>query len=213
MPVTAYVLHKFGVREGDGMRNAAEALGVMLLFVGILYLATITITGHSGFVRGDQDVAILGIALAVIDGICFTWILVYSQRLSKVGVEAGAVLGLRLPLYVFVAGGFAALGVDDKGPLDLSDIVLFSVIGFLLTIPPLYALQIAVSMVSTLTISALTALGPFVIFGLQMFEGRVAYSPATFVGLSIYFFGATLAAIGAVRATLSKTRQPAASDM
>jgi len=53
-----------------------------------------------------------------------------------------------------------------------------------------------------MTIGALTALGPFVIFGLQMIEGRVAYSLATLIGLVVYFAGAMLAALGAVKATV-----------
>lgn len=50
----------------------------------------------------------------------------------------------------------------------------------------------------------LTAIGPFVIFGLQMVEGRVDYSTPTLVGLFIYFAGALLAALGAVRATVER---------
>ena len=55
-------------------------------------------------------------------------------------------------------------------------------------------------MISTLTVSALTALDPFVIFALQALEGRVDYSTATLLGLSIYLVGALLSAGGAVRA-------------
>ena len=77
-------------------------------------------------------------------------------------------------------------------------------IGLLLTVPPLYTLQKAISMISTLTVSALTALGPFVIFALQMIEGRVDYAPATLVGLAIYFAGALLSAMGAVSASVAK---------
>ena len=54
-------------------------------------------------------------------------------------------------------------------------------------------------MISTLTVSALTALGPFVIFALQMIEGRVDYSTATLIGLAVYCAGSLLSATGAVR--------------
>ena len=81
-----------------------------------------------------------------------------------------------------------------------SEIAFFVLIGLLLTVPPLYTLQKAIAMISTLTVSALTALGPFAIFALQMIEGRVAYSTATLAGLAIYFAGSLLSAAGAVRA-------------
>lgn len=204
MPITTWLLHKFGVGEGEGMRNRMEATGNILLFAGIIYLAYVTVAGHSGFVRGDQGVAIWGVLLAIADGVFFTWVLVFSQRLDRAGVGAGAVLGLRLPLYVMVAGVLAYNEVDYKAPLEASEVALFVLIGLLLTIPPLYTLQKAISMVSTLTISALTALGPFIIFALQLIEGRVEYSWATLGGLAIYCAGSLLSALGAVRATAKR---------
>ncbi|MEM7225625.1 MAG: hypothetical protein AAF495_21785 [Pseudomonadota bacterium] len=200
MPITTYVLYRCGLREGEPMRNTMEGLGNALLFCGIVFLAVITVLGQSGFVRGGWEVGVAGVLLAIMDGVFFTFVLVFSQRLDRVGVGAGAVLGLRLPLYIAVAGTFVLFEVDNKAPLGASEIALYVLIGLLLLIPPLYTLQKAISMISTLTISALTALGPFVIFGLQMFEGRVDYAPATLVGLSIYFAGALLAASGAVKA-------------
>jgi drug/metabolite transporter (DMT)-like permease len=204
MPITTWFLYKLGV-AGENMRNRMESVGTVMLFFGIVYLAYVTISGQSGFVRGDQDVALAGVLLAVADGVFFTMVLVYSQRLSKNGVGAGAVLGLRLPLYVVIAGGCVVSDIDFKQSLETSDIALFVLLGLLLTIPPLYSLQKAISMISTLTISALTALGPFLIFALQLLEGRVDYSSATLTGLGIYFTGSLFAAVGAVKAATANT--------
>ena len=202
MPVTAYLAYRFGVREGEPMRNWMEGLGNLFLLGGIVYLAVVTIAGWSGFVRGDASVAAAGVALAITDGALFTWVLIYCQRLDRAGVGPGAVFGLRFPLYVALAGGFALAGADHKAAIPNLDIAVMVLIGLALTIPHLYALQRAVAVISTMTISALTALGPFVIFGLQMIEGRVEYSVATLLGLAGYFAGALLAAFGAVRATV-----------
>jgi len=202
MPITAYLAYRFGVREGEPMRNRTEAVGNLLLFGGVVYLAVVTVAGWSGFVRGDTDVAIAGVLLAVTDGALFTWVLIYCQRLDRAGVGPSAVFGLRFPLYVVVAGSFAVLGFDQKAAIPHLDIATIVVVGLALTIPPLYALQRAVANVSTLTISALTALGPFVIFSLQVVESRVEFSQATLAGLLLYFVGALLSAIGAVRASV-----------
>ena len=209
MPVTAYVLYRFGLREGEPMRNKMEAIGNSFVFISIIFLAFVTVAGYTGFVRGDWLVGLTGVLLAVVDGVFFTLILVYSQRLSKAGVGPGAVLGLRLPLYLIVTGGLVLAETGQSSALSMSDILLYVSIGFLLTVPPLYLLQKAVAMISTLTMSALTALGPFVIFGLQLVEGRVEYRDMTLIGLSVYFAGALLAAIGAVRgATRSGKFEP-----
>lgn len=202
MPLTAYLAYRFGVPEGEPMRNRTEALGDLILLAGIFYLVAVTVSGHSGFVRGGSLVAIAGVFFAFADGALFTWMLIYCQRLDRVGVGPGAVFGLRFPLYVLVAGGLAVAGVDYKESLPSSEVAMIVVIGLALVIPPLFALQKAVATVSTMTIGALTALGPFVIFGLQAIEGRVDYSEATLIGLTIYFTGALLTALGAVRATV-----------
>ena len=204
MPITAYILYRFGIREGESMRNNHEVLGNILIFISIVFLSVITIAGFTGFVRGNKIMTIIGVVLSIMDGVFFTLILVYSQRLSKSGVGPSAVLGLRLPLYVLVTGIIASTSLSESQPLTTSELGIFVAIGFFLTIPPLYLLQKAVAMVSTLTLSALAALGPFVIFTLQIFEGRIEYKLATLVGLSCYFIGALFAAFGAVKASLMK---------
>ncbi len=204
MPLTAYIAHRFGVPEGEAMRNRTEALGNLILLCGILYLTIVSVAGLSGFVRGGSLVAILGVLCALADGVLFTWMLIYCQRLDRVGVSPSAVFGLRFPLYVVAAGALAGLGVDHKESLPSSEILLTLLIGLALTIPPLFALQKAVADISTLTIGALTALGPFVIFGMQMIEGRVSFSTETLIGLFVYFLGAILSALGAVRAAVKQ---------
>ena len=45
MPISAYLLFRFGIREGEDMRNKSEAIGNSLIFASILFLALITMTG------------------------------------------------------------------------------------------------------------------------------------------------------------------------
>jgi len=213
MPITALVLYRLGIREGEPMRNRLEAIGNSLIFLSIIFLAIVTVAGLTGFVRGGWLVGLTGVLLAILDGIFFTLILVYSQRLSNAGVGPAAVLGLRLPLYVVVTGCLVFTGTEQSNELSISDVMIYVLIGFMLTIPPLYLLQRAVSMISTLTLSALTALGPFVIFGLQLVEGRIEYRDMTLVGLSVYLAGALIAAIGAVRGTTESTKHNPVIDL
>jgi len=46
----------------------------------------------------------------------------------------------------------------------------------LLIAVPYYLLQRAIALVSVLMIGVVAALGPFLVFGLQAIEGRIAYS-------------------------------------
>ena len=201
MPLAAAASHYLGTPEGEPLRNRTEALGNLLLLCAILYLGVVTIAGWSGFVRGGTEVAVAGVFLTLIEGVLFTWMLIYCQRMDRQGVGPAAVFGLRFPLYILVAGLLAAGGLDRKAEASALEIATVVAIGIALTVPPLYALQRAVALISTLTIGALTALGPFLIFGLQIIEGRVDYAPATLAGLCLYSLGALLAAFGAVKAS------------
>ncbi len=198
MPLTAWVLFKTGMREQGKLRNRAEATGILIIFASIVFLAVITLGGLSGFVRGGWTAAAIGLLLTIADGVFFTLILVYSQRLSEAGIGAAAILGLRLPLYVLVTGALAA-GTTQVLP-PLAPLTLAVLVGFLLIVPPLYLLQRAAAILSTLTLSAITTLGPLVILLLQWLEGRVAYSTATTIGLTLYMVGAATAAFGSVNA-------------
>jgi len=205
MPLTAIASRRLGAPEGESLRNRTEALGNFLLFCAIVYLSVVTIAGWSGFVRGGLGVAVAGVGLSLFEGVLFTWMLIYCQRMDRCGVGPTAVFGLRFPLYIVVAGSLAAAGFDQKEELAAFEIATVVAIGIALTVPPLYALQRAVALVSTLTIGALTALGPFIIFGLQLIEGRVDYAPATLAGLGLYSIGAVLAALGAVKAARTRS--------
>lgn len=201
MPLAAWAFARLGVAEGAGPRNPIEASGFALIFGGAVFLTAVTIAGWSGFVRGGPSAALLGAVLAVGEGVLFTWLLVLCQRLDRKGVSANVVFGLRFPLYVIAAGMLSAVGFDQKEAIGAGETALIVAAGLILIIPPLYALQRAIALISTLTISVLTALGPFAIFTLQLVEGRVEHSTATLIGLGVFFAGSLAAAFGAVRAT------------
>ncbi len=196
MPITAFLAYRFGFSEGHKNLHKYEIMGMILLLFGIIFLAIITIGGHSGFVRGGSYVAAIGVLLAIVDGILFTIMLIYSQRLDKSGVGPTVVFGLRFPLYVLAAGGLSIYGVDAKSALPSSDLGIIVLLGLILTVPHLFALQKALTQISTPLISTLTTLGPFIIFLLQIFEGRVEYSSVTLIGLFVYFAGAMLSVYG-----------------
>lgn len=173
-----------------------ERAGLALLTLGLLALAAFTIVGLSGFVRGGADIALGGIVLAALAGVFMAGMVLSSYRLSRNGVGPAAVFALRFPLYLVLAGAGFLAGLDHKGPVAPADLMVAVVLGLLVLAFPIYAVQKAVSLTSTSTLGAATALIPVVVFVLQIVEGRVAFAPATVVGLSIYSAGAIAAALG-----------------
>ncbi len=201
MPLVMWFFYHRGVPEAEAPRNRIETIGCLLLFFSIAYLCVITTGGYSGFVRGGVWAGVLGIVLALTDGTAFALVLVYSKRLDVVGISAEIILGLRMILYVIIASAVSAAVVAPAGTMSPAGIATMVAIGLAVTIPPLYAFQKAVSLISALTLSLLTTLGPFAIFGLQILEGRVDYSIATLLGLCLFSAGALLAAWGAMSGT------------
>lgn len=112
------------------------------------------------------------------------------------GGIAVAAFGLALSA---LAGAFIA-GIDGKEPVPPQELLYAFVVGLVVLAFPIYAVQKAVSLTSTLTIGLFAAAAPLLVFLLQLIEDRVDYAPATLFGLSVYFAGALLTAVGSVRA-------------
>lgn len=201
IPVAILVAWALGVPEASPLRNRTEGAGLLIIVIGVGYLAAITILGRSGFVRGDWTVALAGLLLTCISGANLAAMMIYSQRLNRLGVSPAAQYGLRFPLYVAVALAGASLGLDEKGPVDPSGLMIVVLIGFVIMAFPVFAMQKAISLMSTLTLAAITALGPLFVFLFQLIEGRVDYVPATMSGLIIYITGAILAAYGGAKSS------------
>jgi drug/metabolite transporter (DMT)-like permease len=98
-----------------------------------------------------------------------------------------------------VALSATSLGLDWKGLVDPAGLLAVVLIGFAIMAFPVFAMQKAISLISTLTLGAITALGPLFVFLFQIVDGRAAYAPATMAGLMIYFAGVVLAAYGGAR--------------
>ena len=196
MPLASLVAWRLGWPEAEGLTNPVQTIGVALIALGTLALALILLTGNAGFTRGGFGTALAGLALAIADGVFFTWLLFLCGRLNDKGVGPGTVFGLRFPMYVVVSGLIFTAGYGGGEALPNAELLWITALGLLLVVPPLYALQRAVAQISTLAISLLTAIGPFLIFALQIVEGRVALSTATLAGLCLYFLGALVAAWG-----------------
>lgn len=204
IPVAILVAAILGTQEASPLRNRVEGLGIALILIAVCYLAEITVTGQSGFVRGGQMVALAGLCLAGLSGVSFAAMMIFSQRLDGLGVAPIAQYGLRFPVYALLALGAAWIGIDAKGPIDPSAFAVVLVVGLLIIAFPVFALQKAISLMSTLALASISALGPVFVFGFQLLEGRVSYAPATVTGLAIYCVGAVMAAYGGSRSQQAK---------
>lgn len=204
IPIATIIASHLGFAEAEPSRNSLEALGNAVLVCGLLLLAGLTLLGWSGFVRGAVEAALMGLYLAAISGILIAMMLLYSQRLDGHGLAPVTQFGLRFPIYLLLTFVGYALGIDHKGPVPITDVLAAVGIGMIVLAFPIYAVQKAVSLTSSLTIGSVAAMAPLIVFLMQTIEGRVDYSHATSLGLSVYFLGAMIAALGSVRAVATQ---------
>ncbi len=198
VPLATVVAGWIGLPEASSPRRLPQRLGYYTILLSILMLAAITVFGFSGFVRGDWPAALVGVALSALSGGFTAFVILYSVRLSGRGVGPLAQFGLRFALYTVLAFTAFTVGLDDKGvPLPADELVWIVIIGLAVIAFPLYLVQRAIPLLPVSVIAAMTALGPVMVFLMQLVEGRVDYSAATLAGLMVYVLGSLLAIYGA----------------
>lgn len=196
LPLTMIAAAYWGVEAAEPVHSAIEVGGNLLLGLGVAALSAFTLLGWSGFVRGGLAVGLIGLALAVVSAMMFAGMILTSYQLGRKGIGPSALFVLRFPLYLVLALGGFLLGLDEKAPAPTADLLAAFLAGIPLLALPIYAIQKAVSLASSLTVGTAVALTPVLVFVMQMIEGRVDFAPATVVGLSIYSAGAIAAAFG-----------------
>lgn len=200
VPLGTVMAGWLGLQEARSAKRRLVRIGNALILLSIVSLAAITVFGFSGFVRGGWLAALTGVCLSALSGGCTAFVILYSVRLNGRGVGPLAQFGLRFVLYTLLALMAFLIGVDDKDvATPAGDLVRIVVIGLAVIAFPLYLVQKAVPLIPASMIAAVTALGPAMVFVMQLFDGRVYYSAATLGGLVIYITGAFIAVYGATK--------------
>ncbi len=192
MPISAVGLAFLGIGEPVSLDTKQRRVGFGLIFAGIVVLVGATLMGLSGFVRGSLASGLLGSASALLSGCAFAWMLIHCRNLSEKGLDPVPVFASRFPLYVVLSAFGWLLKLDYKAPVETGDAAVAILVGLIIMAFPLYAMQKAISGISVLLLSTITALGPFIVFLLQMIEGRVSFSGFVLAGLLIYSSGVLL---------------------
>ncbi|WP_419912074.1 hypothetical protein [Hoeflea sp.] len=205
VPLGTVIAGWLGLPEAASKRQRLENAGYAIILLSIIALAAITVFGFSGFVRGGWMAGFTGVALAAVSGGFTALVILFSVRLNGRGVGPLPAFGLRFILYTVLSMLAFLLGLDDKGTsVPAGEMVRIVFIGLLVIAYPLYLLQKAIPLVHASVIAAFAALGPVIVFVMQLVEGRVDYAIATLTGTALYMVGALLAIHGATR----NTREP-----
>jgi len=182
------------------------------LLVSLVLAAVVVVSGLSGMGQQSVRTALLGVGLAVGAGISISLSTVLSRRLSDAGVRPSALVSVRFVGAIVLA---AALAVVSGGGLSLGgsrhEIVVAVVAVLALIVFPIYVSQVGTALASPLTVRAVLALGPVVIFVLQLLEGRLTPSPYSLACAVLYGPLAVSAAVARRRSSMRSVSMSAST--
>ena len=195
-PLSVLWIDRFVGLTPSATLSQAERPIYIGLVVSLLVAATVAVAGLSGAGPMPLGTAALGVALAAGAGTSISVSTVLSRRLNDRGVPPAALISLRfvgavaLAATLSVASGAGVLTVFAK-----PDVTVVLGAALLLIVLPNYVNQVGIPLVSPLTVSAVMALGPVLIFGLQLVEGRLSPSPSSLAAAVLYGIFAVAAAL------------------
>jgi hypothetical protein len=142
--------------------------------------------GESG--RPDYSLAnaVTGLAALTVSGVSITLSHLLAKRLNERGVGANAVTGARYLLISVIAFTIVLSGARLTGVADAQGWIWLAAFATPLIALPLYALQVGISMTKPLTAQVLRALGPVVIFALELTDPQIVWSGAALIGILAY---------------------------
>lgn len=167
------------------------------LLASLVVAAAVVLGGRSGLGTQPVAAAAAGIVLAVGGGLAISISTLLCRTLNDTGVRPATLFALRFPGAIGLTALFAL-----AAPSPLLAAITPSVLGvvliasLLLIVLPNYVNQVGVALASPVTVRAVLAVGPVLVFALQLLEGRLFSSSATLAACLLYgtFAVATAAA-------------------
>jgi drug/metabolite transporter (DMT)-like permease len=163
------------------------------LFATLVLAAAVAVAGLSGAGPQPPGTAALGVALATVAGVSISVSTVLSRRLNDGGVSPTALIGVRF-VGAIVLAATLAVGSREAAAFEPPTATLLGAM-LLLIVLPSYVNQVGVALASPLTVRAVMALGPVLIFALQLVEGRLSPSPYSLATGVVYGVFAIAAAV------------------
>jgi drug/metabolite transporter (DMT)-like permease len=161
----------------------ALQLGVIGSLCALIW---IVVTGRSGFQSAHPILSFGSAGLALLAGSLITVGHLYAKRLDECGASPEAILGTRFFALLIVA----CVAIVHEGAatviVPLAEMAYITGAATLLIVAPVFFNQVGMAKISPLAARVMTAGGPVLVFALQQFDPRIAWSTATFAAIVAY---------------------------
>lgn len=174
-------------------RVRSETVCYVGIALALAALAYVVLSGRSGLPVSNPIVVAIALLTVVGGGITIAASHLIARQLNDLGVGSNALMGTR-----FIAAFWAALVIgtmmgDLSKPAEPEALPVLAGTAFGLIAIPSFLLQLGIARASPLTVNVMRALGPVCVFAIQQFDGRLAFSTATFLCVLAFSGFATLA--------------------
>jgi drug/metabolite transporter (DMT)-like permease len=188
-PLTVILLASFAIHIArPSAVNQAERLSYAWLAASLGFLCWAVLAGQSGLRTESLLVTAAGLALPIISGASITISLLWCKRLNERGIGADAITASRYWLIIAIALLAEVVGERPTGVGTAGDFLTLAFATIVLIVLPLYALQVGIARTAPLSAHVIRSLGPVLIFGLEIADGRIAYSGPILAGIALYSF-------------------------
>jgi len=213
-PVTVIAFNAIGVSIAAPVASAPLQKCIQIGMLGVLAaLVAIVALGYSGVGSVGGVGAVGSAVLAMAAGSLITVSLMYCKKLNERGASPEAILGARffglivLAALVIVTGNAGDSLPDFRSALGLAPLAV------LLIVAPVYLQQIGISRIGPLNAKIIATLGPVLVFLMQQFDARIAWSTPTLVAICAYSALALMSNLVQQRSppVLKKIRRPHAN--
>ena len=186
-----------------GATASAPTLGERRLHVGLLaalgLAAAVMLCGRSGLGPQPLGRVVVALALTAGGGLAISLSTLLCRVVNDAGVPPAAVIGLRFPLAAVAGAGLATARGDVLATVTPDLVPRVALASLALIVLPNYVSQIGIALASPLTVRAVLAVGPVLVFLLETLEGRLPASPFTLLTCVIYGTFALTTAVGRLR--------------
>ena len=167
------------------------------VLVTLLLLSAVVLVGYSGLADRSLTQNLRGLGFAFASGIFIAPASDIAKRMNEKGMNAASVLAVRQVGTMLVAAAMVGFAAPTGMTLTAPDTLLrVGVASALLMALPLYLLQQGLARTSALSIWVVQALGPCLIFAVQLTDGRLnpsAWTLACLASFSVLAIAANLA--------------------
>lgn len=186
-PITITTLACFGVHisRPAPVRSVEKVCHFGVLF-SLLLISAVVLAGVSGLGSYGAGAGLLSVAAPYLSGSVITLSGLFAKRMNEKGISPGAILAVRFILIVLVSLIFVQTSESGFAAGSHDQLLYIALAAAALIVLPLYFQQLGIARIPPISTRVVMSLGPILVFLLQAFEERLAYSPYTLTCIVLY---------------------------